>query len=816
MIPNQQKYLWLLLAIFISLGASAQNTGVIYGDITDQVTEEPLIGATISTEDGSYATSADIDGKYRLSLPVGTYNIKASFIGYDDLIKFNVVVNSGNDLSVSFEMAPSISTLQEVKVSGKSAARSALASDVMTPLSVQSLTTEEIRSNPGGNFDVSKVIQALPGVAGTTGGGGFRNDIILRGGGPNENVYYLDGIEIPILNHFTTQGSAGGPAGIINISFIEDIKLSTSAFNAQFDNTTSGVFEFKQREGNSEKLQGNVRLSASEFAATFDGPAGPKTNYLVSARRSYLAFLFTLLDLPIRPDYWDFQTKVSHKLGEKTSLDLIGIGAIDLFKFAVPKDASPESVYILRSNSYINQWNYTGGATLKHRINNGLISLSLSRNHFNNELERFEDNTIKDPETINFSSVSNEIENKLRLNVKTFKNGLTLNYGAALQQVNYDNDFFTIIRPEITGENGELIQPEISSRFNTDIGFWKYGAYFQAGKTFKNQLSISGGLRTDMNSFTNTGNNPLKTLSPRLSASLPLGEKVRANATWGSYYKLPIYTVLGYQNQEGQLVNQDNEYINSIHYAAGFEYLPKNDLRFTVEGFIKNYENYPVSAFDNLSLANLGGGFGAIGNERVISKGKGKTYGVELFVQKKLTKKQFFTISYTYVRSKFGGIDTELFPSAWDNRNLFSGLYGLKFGKNWELGAKYRWAGGSPYSPYDITASQRNYLSLGQGIFDYSQLNSQKLDDFNQLDLRIDKKFNFPTWTLDLFIDVQNLWGEKNESIPNFTFKRNEDNTGFASTDGLPVRQDGSNAIPLILNEPSGQPTPSIGFIIEF
>jgi hypothetical protein len=143
-------------------------------------------------------------------------------------------------------------------------------------------------------------------VAGTTGGGGFRNDIILRGGGPNENVYYLDDIEIPILNHFTTQGSAGGPAGIINISFIEDIKLSTSAFNAQFDNSLSGVFQFKQREGNSEKLQGNLRLSASEVAATFDGPIGQKTTYLVSARRSYLSFLFTLLDLPIRPDYWNF------------------------------------------------------------------------------------------------------------------------------------------------------------------------------------------------------------------------------------------------------------------------------------------------------------------------------------------------------------------------------------------------------------------------------------------------------------------------------------------------------------------------------
>ncbi|MFT5885383.1 MAG: hypothetical protein ACI9IP_001843, partial [Arcticibacterium sp.] len=548
-----------LLVLLLSSEIIAQ-TGSIYGTVTDKNTEEPLIGATISVNGTSTAVSADIDGKFTIELAVGTYNIKASFVGFTEIIKFNIDLNSGNAVSLNFELIPSEEILQEVTVTN-SKTRSVLVSDVLTPLSVQQLTTEEIKSNPGGNFDVSKVIQALPGVAGTTGGGGFRNDIILRGGGPNENVYYLDDIEIPILNHFTTQGSAGGPAGIINISFIEDIKLSTSAFNAQFDNSLSGVFQFKQREGNSEKLQGNLRLSASEVAATFDGPIGQKTTYLVSARRSYLSFLFTLLDLPIRPDYWDFQTKISHKINDKTSIDLLGVGAIDFFKFAVPKDASPENVYILRSNSFINQWNYTAGATLKHRIENGILSLSLSRNHFNNELERFEDNTIKDPATRNFLSTSNEVENKLRLNIKKYNNGFTYSYGAMLQNVNYDNDFFALIRPEIQNDAGKIIQSGVTNTFNTAIDFWKYGLFAQVGKTFKNQVSVSAGIRSDMNSFTDSGNNGIKTLSPRLSFSAPIFEKLRFNAAWGSYYKLPIYTVLGFQDADGQFANRDNEYI---------------------------------------------------------------------------------------------------------------------------------------------------------------------------------------------------------------------------------------------------------------
>jgi hypothetical protein len=809
------KYNLIIIALLLSFNALKAQTGAIYGTAKDANTEEPLIGATISVEGTTKAASVDIDGKYTLELPVGTYNIKATYIGYSDIIKFNIDLTSGNSLSLNFNLSPSEELLNEVTVVQKKA-RSAIASDVLTPLSVQQLTTEEIKSNPGGNFDVSKVIQALPGVAGTTGGGGFRNDIILRGGGPNENVYYLDDIEIPILNHFTTQGSAGGPAGIINISFIEDIKLSTSAFNAQFDNSLSGVFQFKQREGNSEKLQGNLRLSASEFAATFDGPLGPKTTYLVSARRSYLSFLFTLLDLPIRPDYWDFQTKVSHKINDKTSIDLIGVGAIDFFKFAVPKDASPENVYILRSNSFIDQWNYTAGATLKRRIENGVINLSLSRNHFNNQLERFEDNTIKDPATRNFLSTSNEVENKLRLNIKKYSNGFTYSYGAMLQNVAYDNDFFALIRPEIKNDAGQVLQPEVANRFNTDINFWKYGIFGQVGKTFQNQVSVSAGIRSDMNSFTDNGNNGLKTLSPRLSFSYPFSENIRFNAAWGSYYKLPIYTVLGFKDAEGNFANRDNEYINTIHYAAGFEYLPKTDLRFTVEGFYKDYSNYPVSDFENISLANLGGGFGAIGNEKVTSVGGGRAYGLEFFMQKKLTKKQFLTFSYTYVRSLFDAVNTELIASSWDNKHLLSFIYGLKLKNNWELGVKHRFAGGSPYSPFDLEASQRNYLSLGSGIFDNSQLNSIRLKAFNQMDIRIDKQMNFNNWSLDLFLDVQNVFGTKNQSVPNFTFQRNADNTDFATTDGLTLLQDGSNAIPLILNQPSGQPTPSIGIIVEF
>jgi CarboxypepD_reg-like domain/TonB-dependent Receptor Plug Domain len=810
------KFFTFFISTFIfALNSFAQNTGNISGKVIDKNSQEALPGAVITIENLNKSMATDVDGNFKFSLPVGSYSVKATYVGYKTITKFNVSLTSGNAQIINFELVASTAILDEVTIRATKA-KSAAASDAITPLSVQSLSTEEIRSNPGGNFDISRVIQALPGVAGTTAGGGFRNDIILRGGSPNENIYYLDGVEIPVLNHFSTQGSAGGPAGIINTSFVQDIKLSTSAFNAQFDNSLSGVFEINQRDGNADRVQGNVRLSASEFAAAFDGPINEKTSFLISARRSYLQFLFKLIGLPIRPDFWDYQTKITHRINKKATLTFMGLGAIDNFRFEVPKEATAENIQIIRSNYLIKQWNYTGGISLKYLVKNGYLTAALSRNHLNNNLDKYEDNENPTKETQTFFSDSKEIENKLRLSVRKYNKGLTYSYGGVAQAVTYSNDFRSVIQKEQKNSAGLVVQPGINATFNTKLSFLRYGLFGQVGKTFSNQVSISAGIRTDMNSFTKTGMNPLKTISPRVSFSAPVSENIRFNASWGTYYKTPIYTVLGFKDNTGNFINKNAEYVRSTHYTGGFEYLPKPDLRFTIEGFYKKYSQVPVSVRNNISLANQGGEYGAIGNEEVRSVGLGNTYGIEAFIQQKLMKRQFVTLSYTYVISKFGGENQDLVASAWDNKHLLSFIYGLKFRKQFEIGLKYRYSGGSPYTPYDVAASQRNYLTRGTGILDYSKTNTLRLKPFSQLDLRIDKKWNYKKWTLDLYADIANITATKNDAIKPFTFKRNAENTAFATTDGKAIQPDGSNAIPLILNNASGNLIPTIGFIVEF
>lgn len=813
-------FIRIVFAFYLSVAycglVSAQNQGVINGVVKDKRSQELLAGVSVVVEgtDPLVGTASDENGRFKITVAAGSYNIKASFIGYRTEIKYNVVVTSGNASYLTFELAEDDEQLEEVVVSTN---RTIEVATLVTPLSVQRLSTEEIKSNPGGNFDISRVVQSLPGVAGTSGGGGFRNDIIIRGGAPNENVYYLDGIEIPVINHFSTQGSAGGPSGILNVSFIEDVTLSSSAFDARFDNTLASVFQFRQKEGNPDRVQGNLRLSGTEFASTFEGPMGPKTTFLASARRSYLQFLFKAIDLPIRPNYWDFQTKITHRIDKKTTLTFLGVGAIDEFTFGVPRETSPEKEYILRSSPNINQWNYTNGVSLKRIIDNGYFTLALSRNMFNNRIDRFEDRRDGEEAYRITGLTSQEIENKLRFDLTRFYGKWKVSYGAVGQYVKFNNQLYNRIRKEITDTSGNVIQPAIVINYNSAIDFFRYGAYVQSARTFfSDRFGVSAGVRTDLNSFTNSGNNPLKTLSPRLALSYALSKKWKLNASVGTYYKLPIYTVLGYRDANGVLVNKDNEYIRSTHYVAGTEFLPRQSTRITVEGFYKQYSNYPVSVRDGISLANQGGDFGSIGNEDVQSTGKGIAYGIEVFLQQKLTKNFFGVLSYTYVRSEFSGTNGTLVPSAWDYRHLVSGILGLKLKNGWEIGLKHRFAGGAPYTPFDTVASRYNYPSLGFGIQDLSQLNVLRLKAFNQTDLRVDKKWNYKKWTLDLYLDVTNILLSKNESFPSYTFARNTDNSGFATTDGLALRQDGSNGIPLILRDNEATVLPTIGFIIEF
>ncbi len=806
----------LLIVFGVNLSKAqvkVQNTGKLSGVLVNRKTQQNATGLLVTITPGNEKMISDSNGSFRFTnLLPGAYSIKVSGLGIQDKLLTNVIVTTGNENILTIELEPSVNVLNTVTVTGRK--NTAKATTLESPLSIQRLTSEDIKANPGGNFDISKVIQSLPGVGGGAAGGTFRNDIIIRGGAPSENVFYLDGIEVPIINHFSTQGSGGGPQGILNVSFIQDVKLSTSAFDARYDNALSSVFQFRQKNGNPNQLQGNFRMSGTEVAATLDGPISKRTTFLASVRRSYLELLFQALDLPIRPNYWDYQFKTTTKINDKTTLTTIGLAAIDDFKLVAPREATPEKLFAINSNPLINQWNYTLGLSLKKLIQDGYWNLSLSRNTLDNQADRYEDNEKPSETTRTFQIRSNETENKFRFDVtKNIKN-ISLSYGVVAQYVQFDNAFYQLFRPALKDSAGNTLQNAVTLNTNTGVNFLRYGGFVQLGTRLLNdRLAISSGLRADANSFSASSQNPLDQLSPRISLSYTLSNTLNFSASYGTYYRLPSYTQLAYNNNG---FTNPGKYIQSNHYVAGFELLPSSTTRFTFEGFYKGYKNYPVSMLDKISLANKGIEFGAIGNEPIQQDGKGRAYGFEFFAQQKLTEKFFGVFSYTLYWSEFSGVDQKLKPASWDNRHLVSATAGYKLPKNWELGIKFRYQGAAPYTPYNLEQSRLNYLTLGSGIFDYDKVNTLRLKAFHSGDIRLDKKWNYKKTTFDFYIDIQNFYASKSTGSPQYTFKRKDDNSGFQSNNGKPVQLNGSNAIPYFLENAEGTFIPTVGFIIEF
>jgi len=784
------------LAFLVMFIANLQaQSGNLTGIIKDALTGEPLIGASVLIEETDFGTVTDFEGAYIIEdIPPKTYNVRASYVGYTTLTKYNVVIRSEGNIDLNFDLEESAVELETAVVRPNPFVK-----DRETPLSIQKLSQEEVAAYPGGNNDIAKVVQSLPGVSGSV--GGFRNDVIIRGGAPNENVYYLDGVEIPNINHFATQGSAGGPVGLLNVSFFEGVTLTTSSFGAQYDNALSGVLQFDQRNGNNRKFGANLRVGASETALTLEGPLfkgeneKAKTTYIVSARRSYLQFLFELIGLPILPDYWDWQYKVSHKPNEFDEFIITGIGATDDFRvnpldeFNAEQQAAQEQVPIIQ------QYSNANGFSWKRRFkdNSGNMMTTFSSNLLINSFQRYGDNV--NLEDLFLKNISTEQETKLRYQLTKFQGRWKNTYGGGVQRATYEN------------ETEDLVN---NVTFNNGLSLYKYGLFAQfAGRFNRDRLGVSFGLRMDGNTFTDTGNELWRTTSPRAAVSYKLTPDGiwSLNASVGRYFKIPPYTMLGFSDINGNYLNKNAKYIQSDHVVAGLEFLATENSRFTVEGFLKLYNNYPVSVLDSISLANKGGGFEVFGNELVESVGKGRTYGVEFLYQQKFNGKYYAILSYTFYKSEFTGFDTDVYlPSVWDNRHLVSVTGGYKFKKNWEVSTRYRLLGSTPFAPTDLDATLVNYQNGFPAVVkDYSQLGSEKLGAFSQWDIRVDKKWNFKKFSFDVYLDIQNVLGQAIPAEPLFGLDRDEDGTIISPL-----------ALTQVNTDVTGTTLPSLGIVLNF
>jgi len=782
----------LLTLMFADLSGQSEG-GVIRGQVVDATTNEPVPFASVVIWNTTTGAMTDFDGNFLFTgVKPGFVEVRVSSVGYKPYITEAVMVTNNNEVNLTIPLETTVVEVGDVIVRP-----SPFRKTLESPVSARIIGIQEIELNPGGNRDISRVIQSFPGVASTP---AFRNDVIVRGGGPNENRFFIDNVEIPYLNHFSTQGSSGGPTGIINVDFVRSVDFLSGAFPASRGNALSSVMDFTMIDGNKEKRALRATVGASDLGLTYNGPAGERSSLIVSARRSYLQFLFGVIGLPFLPTYTDFQFKYKVKFDQKNELTVLGIGAKDDFRLNLDANETEFQRYILGYIPTQEQYSYTVGAVYRHFRSNGSDMVVLSRNYLNNNQFKYINNDETDPENKILDYNSGEGDIRLRYErTLVWPNSFRVSYGAGTEMSRYRNDTF---RKFFAGEG---LETEI---YNTNLVFFKYAAFGQVSRAFLDEkLRLSFGVRTDANSWSPEMANPLTQISPRFSASYILTEDINLNFSTGRFYQLPPYTSLGLRDNDGNFINRDNglKYIAADHLVAGFELVPEERLQFTLEGFYKHYTNYPFSVADQVPLSTKSAGYGVFGNEALTSTAVGRAYGIELMGRARDFNGLNAVFSYTFVRSEFEGTGGNYIPTAWDNRHLISVTATQGIGKSWDAGFRWRFVGGAPYTPFDLDKSSfiDAWNVTGQGYLDYANFNSGRLKGFSQLDIRIDKQFYFDRWSLMLYLDVQNVYNFKAQQPPILVL--DPDQTG-----ALPGRYNLK-----FIDGDAGTVLPTIGIIIE-
>lgn len=738
-----KSYLIFMLVLIPVLTLADVQKGVLTGKVVDKITKEPLPGVNVVVVGTTFGAATNINGIFEIrGLEVGTYQVRVSAIGFNTIVRTDVIVNNVKPAELFFELTESVIELEGITV------RSDYFEMNPTELnSVISFGYEEIRRAPGGFEDVVRALSVLPGVAQASPG---RNDLVVRGGAPSENLYVVDGFVVPNINHFGSQGATGGPLSFINLDFVRDATFSTGGFSSLYGDKLSSVLKIDLREGRKDRIGGKGTISASQFGFNLEGPISSKTNFVFSARRSYLDFIFNAAGFNFVPEYYDLLTKITYDIDPKTKLSYLFIGAFDNVKF---NNKDSEDLY---ENSRIlgsDQVQYVTGISYRKLFSKGFYDISLSRNFV--DYDTSQRDTLLNPIFLN---KSREGENELKADVVyKLSSSSELNFGASAKLIKFNAD---VKLPGFRTSFGELLS--ITS-LNTFKNYYKYGFYAQYSDVLIDRLMVSFGTRGDYFSGIDNG----FTISPRASLSYILSDVATLSFSTGIYHQSPSYIWLAAFDSNKKL-----KPVRVDQYVLGYERKLREDIRMKLEGFYKDYKNYPASTLRSyLVLANTGAGFGggddnfsAFGLEPLASLGKGFVRGVEFSMQKKSSATPHYAIlSVTYSESFFTGIDGIKRSGSYDQKWIVNLSAGYKFNSKWEASLKFRFATGNPYTPFnpDGTQSVVNY-------------NANRFEPLHSLDLRFDRRWDFENLALITYLDVQNIYNRKASNTIRWDYRKGE------------------------------------------
>ncbi len=729
------------LLVPTSLPAYAQDVpqGRITGRVVNASTQQPIDGALVQLAGTALSAQSGTRGEFTIAaIPPDVYSLRVRAIGYRPSLVAEVVVGSGKPLEITVPLTPQPVVLDAVEVQP-----SYFVPPTQAIASTQDLGAEDIRRAPGVQEDVVRAVALFPGVAVTAAG---RNDLIVRGGAPYENLFVVDGIEVPNINHFGSQGSTGGPLSLINIDFVQDATFSAGGLSAKWGDRTASFTNITLREGTRDALAGEVNLSATGFGAIMEGPLGSDGSFLFSARRSYLDLLFQAAGFSFVPAYWDFQLKTTHRIDDVNTLSFLGIGAINTVSF---NDETADDRY---DNSRIlspEQNQYVAGFTWKRFLRQGLFTVTLGRTYV--RFQSAQRDSIVPPNDV-FRSFSTEGENSLRVDLLLEPTPrLELNVGSVTRyasRLQYDVFLDGALRVDQDGVPQPLT-------VDTSVTAFRTAAYAEARYYLTPSLRITGGLRGNHYGFLKAFR-----IAPRLGVRLATDQRTALTLSYARTYQAPSYIwLVGDPDNQESLVP-----IRADQVVAGVERELRPDLKLQLEGYVKRYGDYPARAFRPQAVLAPSGFEDAtndipFGLEPLGSAGEGLTYGAEVFLQKRLSSIPVYgLVSVAVARAEFRSFDGVTRPGSYDGRVIGNLLAGWRISSAWEVSGKFRVATGLPTTPYVESG-------LDAGRLDFTRYNAgPRLPTFHALDLRIDRRWSFRGWQLDVYIDVQNVYGRTNVS----------------------------------------------------
>ncbi|MGJ0746460.1 TonB-dependent receptor [Bacteroides thetaiotaomicron] len=788
----------LSLLLFCNITISfllAQPVHQVKGTVIDKSSRQPLEFINVMIVGLNKGGVTNAEGKFSIGqVPPGIYRLQASAIGYKTVTTPEYMLST-RDLHIQIEMEENQTELEGVTVTASPFRR-----DIESPVSLRIIGLQEIEKSPGANRDISRIVQSYPGVAFSP--IGYRNDLIVRGGSPSENRFYLDGVEIPNINHFSTQGASGGPVGILNADLIREVNFYTGAFPTDKGNALSSVLDFKLRDGDMERNSLKATLGASEVSLASNGHLGKKTSYLVSVRQSYLQFLFDMLGLPFLPTFTDAQFKLKTRFDARNELTVLGLGGIDKMKLNTKAD-DEDNEYILSYLPKIQQETFTLGAVYRHYAGAHVQSVVASHSYLNNRNTKYQQNDESDPEHLMLRLRSTEQNTQLRLeNSSSFRNW-KVTVGTSLDYSQYSNTTFQ----KVYTDHAQTFD------YHTYLGIMRWGLFGTVNYTsIDERFTASLGLRADANNYSAAMKDLSDQLSPRLSLSYQLTEHWSLSGNAGLYYQLPPYTALGFKNNNGLYANKYAlRYMQVSQGSVGLNWRKGDTFEVSVEGFYKDYDKIPLSVADGIPLTCKGNDYGVIGNELLTSTAQGRSYGAELLLKWLIAKKLNLASSFTLFKSEYRtDKESEYIASAWDNRFIFNlrGTYNLP--RHWSVGMKVSCIGGAPYTPYNADKSSlvTAWNAQGKPYYDYTRYNEERLPAFTQVDIRIDKTFYLKRCMLGFYIDLQNIAGSKLKQADVLM------STGVIKNPDAPIAE--QRYVMKSLKQESGTLLPTLGITFEY